>query len=548
MDRSPDSGRECKLLWQLIGPVMLYLKRLGAAFVLGLFSQSAVAQVACLPIDRISVTGTAIISASEIAAAVAPYEGQCLGIEGINAALEAVTFSYVDRGYIASRAYLPEQDISDRVLDIAVVEGTLSSIYFNGNIRPIWQAIAFPGMIGEPANLREIEQGLDIIRGMPAYDATMEIRAGEGEGDSILEVSADADKRWSARVEANNHGTAGSGEYQGVVDLGYDHLLGLNESWSLSYSRGTEEYPFSGETGGAMTTSYTGRVIFPYGPWKLEAEYKFSGYETDTLGPITTIGTDGWTHTGTVSLSRLLLRGQDTKTTIEATLEWRQNVNRIAGITIESSSRTLSSARIDLRHERVILGGSLTARIGVEQGLALFGAEIADEQPAGSPDAQFLLVDFGLDYYRAWQGDIGSISYSGSLSGQWSDDLLYGNYNLTLAGLSSVRGAKTLTFDPADSALFTGNTGIVWRNELVWAPPLTLPSVMGQMQLYGALDAGSMYAESAGFGAPLLGSAIGVRTSGGNIVFDIAYQQILRMPNGAEPPEGIWLVSVSAKY
>ena len=516
-----------------------------------LLAQSGLAQVACLPIDRIEVTGTSLVTHAEIAAAIAPYEGGCIGIEGINAALEAVTFAYVDRGYIASRAYLPEQDIADRVLDIAVVEGQLSSIYFNGEIKPIWQAIAFPGLIGDPANLREIEQGLEVIRGMPAFDATMEIRAGEAEGESVLDVTAEADKRWSLRFGADNHNRTREEYpetlYNSTVDLTYDHLLGLNESWSFGYSRGTEEAPFKFDNIGEVTTGYSARVLFPYGPWTLEAEYRYTHYKTDTLGPIVLIGTDGWANTGTLSLSRILLRGQDSKTRARATLEWRENVDRIAGIQIDVTSRTLASARINLQHERVLLGGSFNARLGVEQGLTIFGAERFEDKPVGSPNAQFLLVDFGLDYYRTWQGDLGAFSYSGSISGQWSEDKLYGAYMLSIVGLSSVRGAKGISSDDPNSSVVSGNSGLVWRNELSWTPPLNLPNWMGQIQLYGAIDAGAIYAD-ADFAPPFVGSAVGLRTVGGNLSFDVGYQQLLRLPNGAEPPDGILLVSISANY
>ena len=528
-------------------------RTIGAGVILSasFLAQSGVAQVACLPIDRIQVTGTTLVSPAEIAEAIAPYEGGCIGIEGINAALEAVTFTYVDRGYIASRAYLPEQDIADRVLDIAVVEGRLSSIYFNGEIKPIWQAITFPGMIGDPANLRDIEQGLDVIRGMPTYDASMEIRAGDSEGDSVLDVTIEDNKHWSLQVSVDNHNRSRDVPpetlYNGTIELSFDHLLGLNESWTFRYNHGTLNAPFVYDNVGEVTNGYTARVLFPFGPWKLEAEYGYTDYKTDTLGPIDLIGTDGWVDTATLSLSRILLRGQNSKTSARAVVEWRDNVDRIAGIEINVSSRTLASARLELSHERVLWGGSFNARLGVEKGLTIFGAERFEDMPDGSPNAQFLLVDFGLDYYRAWQGKMGTLSYTGSISGQWSDDLLYGVYSMSVVGLSSVRGAKGISDSSLDSSTVFGNSGLVWRNDLGWTLPLNLPNWLGSVQLYGAIDAGAIYTDNS-FAPPFIGSAVGLRTVGGNLSIDVGYQQLLRMPNGAEPPDGILLVSVSAKY
>jgi len=59
---------------------------------------------------------------------VAQFEGQCLGLAEINNVLEVLVYLYVERGYIASRVYLPAQDLSDGSLDVVVIEGSLEDI------------------------------------------------------------------------------------------------------------------------------------------------------------------------------------------------------------------------------------------------------------------------------------------------------------------------------------------------------------------------------------------------------------------------------------
>jgi hemolysin activation/secretion protein len=516
-----------------------------SAFVL--LAGTAQAQIACIPIDTIDVTGITLLSAADVDGALTPYEGACLDIKGINAALEAITFLYVDRGYVTARAYLPEQNIADRSLDITVVEGELAVVRFNGEERPVWEAIVFPRLAGKSANLREIEQGLEIIRGMPSFDATMEISAGEEDGQSILDVTAVAERPWTARIGADNRGTEGSGEFNGTIDLTYDHLLGLNESWVLNFARGTEEYPFSPDTGGAATENIGGSVRFPYGRWALVGNYRYSQYETDTLGPITTIGTDGWTHTADIGVSRVVHRNQVSKTTLSTTLEYRENVNRIAEIQINASSRVLASARVDLAHERAVLGGNLSARLGYEQGLDAFGAEVAPD-PLLGPNAQFELGDFELTYYRPWEAGVGNITYTGTLRGQWSEDSLYGNYLFALGGLSSVRGVKTSQIDGIDGGVFSDSSGALWRNEASWAAKIDLPDALGRLQVYGGLDAGIVDLSTQDFSPTLIGSAVGVRMVGGTYSADFAWHQLLRGPRGAAPPDGIFVASLSARF
>ena len=541
-----------------------------ASTAVALAAGAAQAQLLCIQIDTIDVTGVELLGAAEVDAAIAPFEGACLDIEGINAALEAVTFLYVDKGYVTARAYLPEQNIADRSLDITVVEGELSAVRFNGETRPVWEAIVFPSLAGKAANLREIEQGLEIIRGMPAYNATMEISAGAEEGQSILDVTAEAERPWTARIGIDNQGTPGSGQYQGTINLTYDHLLGLNESWALNLSRGTEEYPFSVETGGAASENIGASVRFPYGRWALETSYQYSGYETDTLGPITTIGTDGWTNTTNVELSRVMHRNQISKTILSGSVEWRENVNRIAEIQINASSRTLASARLDLVHEREFLGGSLTAELGYEQGLDAFGAEVAPD-PLVGPNAQFELADFTVNYFRPWQTGIGQISYSGTVRGQYSEDVLYGNYQFGVGGFSTVRGvnrgAVDLPPDPEDPdaaarrdvGLFSGASGAYWRNDVIWTPEVALPEALGSLQVYGGLDVGIADVATTDFSPTLVGSAIGMRLTRGTYSADISWQKLLGGPDNYDDPgspldgefvlpDGIFAVSLSARF
>ena len=82
----------------------------------------------CIDVTNIAVSGVEILELDVIDVIVAPFEDQCLGLAEINSALEAVTFAYIDAGYVTSRAFLPEQDISDGGLDVVVVEGVLGPV------------------------------------------------------------------------------------------------------------------------------------------------------------------------------------------------------------------------------------------------------------------------------------------------------------------------------------------------------------------------------------------------------------------------------------
>lgn len=501
----------------------------------------ASAQMSCIPIERIDLGGVTLFSPAEQSIWTAPYEGRCIGIAELNDILQAITLGYVDAGYVTSRAYLPEQNLADGSLDVRVIEGELAEIRFNGKIAAHWQAGVFPGLVGTTVNLRDIEQGLEQIRAMPSYSAEMEIIAGATQGASILDVSATTPRPFGLQVSTNNQGAEATGEYILSLDATYDHLLGLNESWSLNLSKSAAPHPFALGYSGPGTHSGTIGVDVPKGDWSFSAEYSWSDYAQTTPGAISPIPIDGWTKTFNLEASRLLHRGQSSKTYVDFSLSLRENVNFIAGVKINSSSRMMSIGTIALRDERTVWGGSLNTGIGYKQGLDAFGAEVFANQPAGQPNAQFALVEFDLNYSHLWQLKRGLLRYSTTLEGQWSDDLLYGTQQFSLGGTSSVRGTK--------SGLIAGNSGILWRNDLSFDFANALPAV-GAISLYAGIDVGRIVpqAEHSIAGGTLGGAVIGLRTSRGWADIDLSYQEIVSASDGIAMPAGVFLFSITRKF
>ncbi|WP_165667986.1 ShlB/FhaC/HecB family hemolysin secretion/activation protein, partial [Metapseudomonas otitidis] len=86
------------------------------------------AQGPCFDIQRIRLQGVHLISEVRQRELLKPFEHQCLDSGRLNDLLKAITQHYIDRGYVTSRAYLPQQDLADGELDVIVVEGRLEGV------------------------------------------------------------------------------------------------------------------------------------------------------------------------------------------------------------------------------------------------------------------------------------------------------------------------------------------------------------------------------------------------------------------------------------
>lgn len=511
-------------------------------------------EAACLRIDRVAVDGAGLIAAEQISRAASRIEGKCLPFEtalsDIDAVLQALTLAYVELGYIAARAWLPEQNLADGVLEIRVVEGALGSIRFNNAEDPRWEARSFPGQRGQPVQLRRVEQGLDVIRSMPGFSAQMDLSPGQTQGTSDLLVEASG-RPWQLRLSSTNSGTdradegaaAATGQFVTSLDGSLSHVLGLNETFRINLSRSQPEHPFNLFHEGPRTWGGSLSLEVPTGPLLLRGSFGWTGYATEIPGAFSPIPVTGWTQTLDVGGSYLMHRDRVSKTRLTFGVTRRENENSIAGVRIETSSRVLTSLRLGVQHERSLWGGQFEAMAGYERGLRLFGAEDAAAQPAGQPNAQYSLFDAELRYRRMFEAGADRIGYTTSVRGQISPDLLYGTQQFNLGGVSSVRGTKAV--------VLSGNQGVVWRNELTWQPAqVTLPAQLGRLEFYATGDIGYIVPDTgAGItGGIVSGASLGARLAGGSLDLDASFGQILQTPAGVARPEAVFLVSAGWRF
>jgi len=193
----------------------------------------------CFPVKRIHLQGASLISADAQAALFKPFMDQCLGVVQLNALLKSITDFYLERGYVTSRAYLPQQDLADGELEIRVVEGRLQGLDGGTVASPRELAMSFPGQTGTLLNLRDLEQLLDQLNRLPSLQAQVQIEPGSELGSSKVQLSGQRQKPWRVSANRNNDGLPDTGEQQWGVGLDWDSPLGLADQLSLRGSGDT---------------------------------------------------------------------------------------------------------------------------------------------------------------------------------------------------------------------------------------------------------------------------------------------------------------------
>ena len=505
---------------------------------------------ACVDIARIAVTGVRLLPARSVSAAVRPFEGHCLGIRQINGVLKELTLAYVRRGYVAVRAYLPEQDLSQGTLHVSVVEGRLSGITMNGSgtAESGERQTAFPGLVGKPVNLRDVEQGLEQMSRLPGVDAKMSIEAGGKPGDSILAVKRKAPRRLFVDAGSDNLGSTATGIYENTIDVVLADPLGLNDRLSLSYSRSSADGPVDITDDRPHGDGWSAGYEVPWGYWTFGLSASSLGYRSLLAASLGPIPTSGKTDTVAAYARRVIARDRISKTTLGGSLTWTDIRSYILGSLIDVSSYRLAVLRIELAHDRRIWGGAGRIALGWSRGLDALGASDDGEEPAGSPQAQFSILDLSASFARAFALGSTSLDYEASLSAQWSDDRLYSSRQMSVGGAGSVRGVR-------EAALF-GNRAAVLRQTV--SVPVAGPDDLGvcgkdisSLEAYAGFDAGHVWGQPADgiAGGTIAGATLGLRSSGGPLHLDLSYSRIVAHSSGtAVGRNGMFAASLSMSF
>lgn len=449
----------------------------------------------CFVIRRIELSGATLLSPSAKNRLTAPWINQCLDMARLTRLTDAVSDWYISRGYITSRAFLTEQDLSGGVLHLAVLEGKLQHIRLEG-VPDRTLKMTFPGLEGKILNLRDIEQGMEQLNRVRQRPVEIEILPGERQGYSVVNLTATPEFPLSGSVSFDNSGqkSTGTGQLNGA--LYGNNLLGLADKWFISGGRSSD---FSNSKD---AQNFAAGVSIPYGYGLLGYSYSWSNY-------LSTIDNNGyfWRSTGDTETHRLtgswvLFRNGDIKTGVSAGITHRINRNYLDDVLLATSSRKLSSLSLGINHTQKIASGVATLNPTFTQGVPWFGAEDDSDKQGDVPKAEFRKWSLNGSFQRPLADKLWWLT---SVYFQWSPDRLYGSERLTLGGETSVRGYK--------EQYLSGDNGGYWRNELNYSL-LTLPWV-GDVGVLAAIDGGWLKKDGQDRYASgtLWGTALGLTTT-----------------------------------
>ncbi|WP_416422753.1 ShlB/FhaC/HecB family hemolysin secretion/activation protein [Pseudomonas sp. App30] len=478
------------------------------------------AEARCWRLSGLRLAGNRLIDDRTLQPLLSQRLRPCMGADALRQVLVDITQAYVQRGYIAARAYPAQTPADGQPLDIVIEEGFVESIELADDSLPVSLASAFPDLVGRPLHLPTLEQGLDQLNRLRSIDLQAQVQPGELDGGSrILLTSRSRRSPWGLRVGYGNGGDTTNGRHGLSLVASRDNPLQLNDVLQAS---------LFGTFGNAP--NYTrGLGLYysvPYGAWTLGASLGHSEQRAFTGHGVRH---DYTSDSRGLSLGRSLWRNQHTLLSASLRLNRKTRDYRLNHRSIAQQDASLTSAGLDLN--LLWLGrATWSAQLGYAHSLPWLGADTR-------PFEQWRL---GVLRSQAWPGNRHQWRWDSSLEAQYSPTLLPASEQWLLSSPGSVRGLR-------DSNI-AASSALVLRNSLSLALPLAPGLVLTP---HVAVDYGRGRGTWHGRGRqqPALagvstGASLGWR--GGEVKLDYRHAVVIKDGPPSEP--GFWNMELKLDF
>lgn len=163
------------------------------------------------------VEGNTLLTQQQIDTTLSPFLGQGKTFDSLQQMVSALTAAYFKAGYPAVAVDLPEQDITDGIIRVTVVEGRISKIKVQGN-----QRLSSAGVLaslpvlreGGRPKVKELDQAVAFANLVGARRLGVAFQTGETRGDISARVNVAESPAAQGFLSFDNSGESRTGHYR----------------------------------------------------------------------------------------------------------------------------------------------------------------------------------------------------------------------------------------------------------------------------------------------------------------------------------------------
>ena len=231
-------------------------------------------------VSRVVFAGVKAMPLPSLETVVAPWLNREVTLADLRTMTVAIEQLYAQRGFLAVRVVIPQQNMQDGALTLQVTEGryttpkvTTANPREQAPLQRIVERATCQAPCAESSYVMsdEVDRALYLLNELPGISAAATLKAGDRPGTTLLDVEVAPIKRFSGYVGANNHGNAHTGRNQLSAGGALNSLLaigdqvtldGVTSGEALEHHTGLQQYglgyslpvgPYGTRVGGSYT-------------------------------------------------------------------------------------------------------------------------------------------------------------------------------------------------------------------------------------------------------------------------------------------------------
>jgi hemolysin activation/secretion protein len=240
-------------------------------------------------IRNLKFIGNKNVSDEQLSSLLAEYLDKSIGIKELNQMTASVTRYYRQQGFMLAEAYLPEQDIAQNTLQVAVLEGYLGELKLQtkGTLDEDFLSKMASNDLASNNAIREsnLVRNITLINSLPGVRAISELASGQEVGYSDVSIEVEPQPRVMGYLAANTYGNRFTGREMLNAGIYLNNLAGRGDRLGLNLETSNGERQRTVQLGYLIPISVTGTILnlsAGYSDYRLGGEFSILGATGDS--------------------------------------------------------------------------------------------------------------------------------------------------------------------------------------------------------------------------------------------------------------------------
>lgn len=189
-------------------------------------------------VNNFKLSGNTVFKTQKLLDLIKSYEGKQLSLGELKEIASIITKYYRDNGYFVARAYIPAQELTGGVVEIAVIEGLYGKFDLkNSSLVNDKTTQGFMNKLqgGDVVSTMSLERQMLLINDLAGAQVTnAEVLPGVAVGTSDFRITVEPTRKYTGYAMLDNYGSKYTGRNRALVSGTINSLTGKGDSLNVS--------------------------------------------------------------------------------------------------------------------------------------------------------------------------------------------------------------------------------------------------------------------------------------------------------------------------